>query len=74
MNWAYATAAYTWRWHSLKMNREIIEILENLKEKPSTEKVDHILTSPIPGAQNMSFQNLTSVPVSPGTNTLAGSS
>ncbi len=30
-------------WHSFKMNREIIEILIKLKEKPSSEKVDHIL-------------------------------
>lgn len=36
-------APYSNRWHSLKMNQEIIEILENLKQKPSTEKVDHIL-------------------------------
>ncbi len=36
-------APYSNRWYSYKMNREIIEILENLKEKPSTDKVDHIL-------------------------------
>lgn len=30
-------------WHSLEMNRKITEILIKLKEKPSSEKVDHIL-------------------------------